>query len=61
MPQGIAAGGESDRRNNFGEQQSMPKSKPSVIVTRRLPDAIETRMRELFDVRLNAEDRKSVV
>ena len=35
----------------------MPKSKPSVIVTRRLPDVIETRMRELFDVRLNADDR----
>jgi len=35
----------------------MPKSKPSVIVTRRLPDVIETRMRELFDVRLNVEDR----
>jgi len=34
----------------------MPKSKPSVIVTRRLPDVIETRMRELFDARLNVDD-----
>lgn len=34
----------------------MPKSKPSVIVTRRLPDVVETRMRELFDVRLNVDD-----
>ena len=34
----------------------MPASKPLVIVTRRLPDAIETRMRELFDARLNHED-----
>ena len=35
----------------------MPKSKPLVVVTRRLPDAIETRMRELFDARLNVDDR----
>ena len=35
----------------------MPKSKPSVIVTRRLPDVVETRMRELFDVRLNVDDK----
>jgi glyoxylate reductase len=31
--------------------------KPLVIVTRKLPDAIETRMRELFDTRLNVDDR----
>ncbi|HWA02132.1 MAG TPA: D-glycerate dehydrogenase [Rhizomicrobium sp.] len=30
--------------------------KPLVIVTRKLPDAIETRMRELFDTRLNDDD-----
>ena len=30
--------------------------KPLVIVTRKLPDAIETRMRELFDARLNLDD-----
>ena len=35
----------------------MPKSKPLVVVTRRLPDVIETRMRELFDARLNIEDK----
>jgi glyoxylate reductase len=34
----------------------MPSKKPIVIVTRKLPDAIETRMRELFDARLNIED-----
>jgi glyoxylate reductase len=28
-----------------------------VIVTRKLPDTIETRMRELFDARLNIEDK----
>jgi glyoxylate reductase len=32
------------------------KRKPLVVVTRRLPDAVETRMRELFDVRLNDSD-----
>ncbi|MEI9932779.1 MAG: D-glycerate dehydrogenase [Rhizomicrobium sp.] len=31
--------------------------KPLVIVTRKLPDAIETRMRELFDTRLNHDDK----
>ncbi len=30
--------------------------KPLVIVTRRLPDVVETRMRELFDARLNVDD-----
>ncbi len=35
----------------------MPAKKPLVIVTRKLPDAIETRMRELFDARLNLDDR----
>src|SRR5215467_11722314 len=34
----------------------MPAKKPLVIVTRKLPEAIETRMRELFDARLNLED-----
>ncbi len=34
----------------------MTKTKPIVIVTRKLPDAIETRMMELFDVRLNLDD-----
>jgi glyoxylate reductase len=35
----------------------MPSKKPLVIVTRKLPDVIETRMMELFDARLNADDR----
>ena len=34
----------------------MTKRKPLVVVTRRLPDLVETRMRELFDARLNLED-----
>src|ERR1700750_3369896 len=31
--------------------------KPLVIVTRKLPDRVETRMRELFDARLNLDDK----
>ena len=34
-----------------------PQKKPVVIVTRKLPDVVETRMRELFDARLNADDK----
>jgi len=34
----------------------MPPKKPLVIVTRKLPDVIETRMMELFDARLNLDD-----
>ncbi|OCJ03370.1 D-glycerate dehydrogenase [Rhizobium sp. AC27/96] len=33
-----------------------PKKKPKVYVTRKLPDAVETRMRELFDAELNIDD-----
>ncbi len=32
------------------------KKKPLVVVTRKLPDVIETRMMELFDARLNSDD-----
>ncbi|MGD0565610.1 MAG: D-glycerate dehydrogenase [Roseiarcus sp.] len=35
----------------------MSRKKPLVIVTRRLPELVETRMRELFDARLNIEDK----
>ncbi len=35
----------------------MTKHKPLVIITRRLPDGVETRMRELFNCRLNVDDR----
>ena len=34
----------------------MPHKKPVVVVSRKLPDVIETRMMELFDTRLNADD-----
>jgi glyoxylate reductase len=35
----------------------MAAKKPLVVVTRKLPDPIETRMMELFDARLNVDDR----
>ena len=35
----------------------MTKRKPLVVVTRKLPDLVETRMRELFDARLNVDDK----
>src|SRR3954468_12291871 len=35
----------------------MPRTRPAVIVTRKLPDLIETRMMELFDARLNPTDQ----
>jgi len=34
----------------------MPARKPRVVVTRKLPDIVETRMRELFDTELNDDD-----
>ena len=34
---------------------SAPRLK--VVLTRRLPDAVETRMRELFDAELNLTDK----
>ncbi|GHE02251.1 2-hydroxyacid dehydrogenase [Defluviimonas sp. 20V17] len=36
----------------------MPVERLSVVVTRRLPDAVETRMKELFDVTLRDPDTK---
>src|SRR5690606_31931307 len=33
------------------------RKKPLVVLTRKLPDQVETRMCELFDTRLNLEDR----
>jgi lactate dehydrogenase-like 2-hydroxyacid dehydrogenase len=35
----------------------MPSARTRVVVTRRLPGPVEARMQELFDVRLNADDR----
>jgi glyoxylate reductase len=35
----------------------MTKRKPLVVVTRKLPERVETRMRELFDAELNLDDK----
>lgn len=39
-----------------GKEFVMAHKKPLVVVTRKLPDAVETRMMELFDARLNVTD-----
>ncbi|MEQ8387162.1 MAG: D-glycerate dehydrogenase [Alphaproteobacteria bacterium] len=36
----------------------MAQKRPLVVVTRKLPDVIETRMMELFDTRLNLDDHR---
>jgi glyoxylate reductase len=38
------------------DEGDMAPKKPLVVVTRKLPDVIETRMMELFDARLNLDD-----
>ena len=35
----------------------MPRERLSVVVTRRLPDAVETRLSELFNIKLRDDDR----
>jgi glyoxylate reductase len=40
----------------FAELHFMSKRKPLVVVTRKLPDVVETRMMELFSARLNSDD-----
>ncbi|MEJ0050354.1 MAG: D-glycerate dehydrogenase [Methylovirgula sp.] len=35
----------------------MSRKKPLVVLTRKLPDVVETRMCELFDARLNVDDK----
>ncbi len=35
----------------------MTRKKPLVVVTRKLPERVETRMRELFDAQLNLDDK----
>src|ERR1700726_203124 len=38
-------------------QRMAAAKKPLVVITRRLPESVETRMRELFDTRLNLDDK----
>jgi glyoxylate reductase len=45
-----------DDRLRTGQQMASGK-KPLVVVTRKLPDSVETRMCELFDTRLNLDDK----
>jgi glyoxylate reductase len=45
------------RLKPLAEKNSVNARKPLVIVTRRLPERIETRMCELFDTELNIDDR----
>jgi len=40
----------------LAELHFMSKRKPLVVVTRKLPDVVETRMMELFNARLNSDD-----
>src|SRR6478736_5213431 len=35
----------------------MTAERPLIMVTRKLPEVVETRLRELFDARLNLEDQ----
>ena len=43
-------------RFSHGVLNGMADKKPLVILTRKLPDSVETRMRELFDAELNDND-----
>jgi glyoxylate reductase len=47
----------SGKSRSAGRKAPMPNAKPIVIVTRKLPDPVETRMRELFETRLNIDDK----
>jgi hypothetical protein len=44
-------------RDGIPEETLAGRKKPLVVITRKLPDQVETRMRELFDARLHIEDR----
>src|SRR6202158_2776581 len=52
-----AAGAQGPAAEVAREGKVPSRKKPLVVVTRKLPDAVETRMGELFDARLNHEDR----
>jgi len=45
---------QSDLKSTRGSK--VPRERLSVVVTRRLPDAVETRLKELFDVTLRDDD-----
>ena len=42
---------------NAAVKSTCEAKKPLVVVTRKLPDSVEMRMRELFDARFNPDDK----
>ncbi len=46
-----------NRKVEWGKNIIMVSNKPTVLVTRKLPQAVEERLRRDYDVRLNADDR----
>src|SRR6056297_2769756 len=56
-PRAITRGRRYRASPRKGRSFCMPASKLKVIVTRKLPEPVETRMRELFDVELNEADQ----
>jgi glyoxylate reductase len=48
----------SDAAQEKPKESAMAPQRLSVVVTRRLPDAVETRMKELFDVHLRDPDTR---
>jgi glyoxylate reductase len=56
MPELFCRGVHARRLTKFAPQGQMTSPRPLVIVTRKLPEAIEARMQELFDTRLNTDD-----
>jgi glyoxylate reductase len=52
----VCLGRQGRPENEVSDDAMTNRRKPLVIVTRKLPDAIEARMRELFNAQFNAED-----
>jgi hypothetical protein len=48
--------GEKEREKKPSQKPLKLKRKTKILVTRKLPEPVETRMLELFDVRLNSDD-----
>jgi hypothetical protein len=54
LNEAIRANATPRNRPDREREAKMGGKKPLVVVTRKLPDVVETRMRELFDARLNS-------
>ena len=57
MPQVVSGQFAKKRLRMEDERARMPDKRLSVVVTRRLPEAVEARMSELFDVTLSQDDK----